>query len=72
MAHRFVGAGQRQQVVELTLVRAPRQVFGIQADGVFLHQRFGIAQQAHIQRIAAAQRQRQAMQGKGQVRRHRV
>ncbi len=65
VAHRFFGHGNRQQVVQVAVVSAPRQVFGEQAHAMFTHEIACAAKQDFIQGARAAQGQRQAVTHKG-------
>ncbi|MCY1440679.1 hypothetical protein D9M71_569630 [compost metagenome] len=63
MTHRFLGEGQRQQVVELPVVRAVAQVFAEERHMVSVEEFAGAPQQLAIQRCRAAEGQRQAVAG---------
>ena len=64
VAHHFPGEGQRQQVVNKAVVVAIAQVLGKKADAVAADKVFNLFEKIYTQRIAAAQRQRQAVAGK--------
>ena len=57
MKHRVTGEGHGQQIVEMALITAVAQVFGITPDLVAQQERLDVAQQVEIQRIRGAERQ---------------
>ncbi|MCY1450618.1 hypothetical protein D9M71_674420 [compost metagenome] len=63
MQHRLIGEGQRQQVVELAVVRAVAQVLAEERDSVAVEKFAGVPQQLVIQGSRAAKGQRQAVAG---------
>ena len=67
MTHRLVGGRQRQQVIELPFVPAPRQVLGVEGDSIGPHEGLHFGQKLHVQTVTAAQVQRQPMTGQRPV-----